>query len=495
MDDPRIPFANTYARLPGHFFSRVSPTPVARPRLLLFNEPLASELGIITAGMTPEALADIFSGNRLPEGSDPLSAIYAGHQFGGFSPQLGDGRAILLGEVIDQAGVRRDIQLKGAGRTPYSRRGDGRAALGPVLREYIVSEAMHALRIPTTRALAAVATGEPVYREERLPGAVLTRIAASHIRVGTFQLFASRGDIAAVRLLAAHVLERHYPDARDSALPCHAMLQAFARRHAELVARWMSVGFIHGVMNTDNMAVSGETIDYGPCAFMEAYDPAAVFSAIDEGGRYAYSNQPWAAQWNLARFAETLIPIIDDDAASATGLAQAVIDDFPRQFEAAWLAAMRAKLGLMTERAEDADLIGRLLDAMHANGADFTLTFRRLCDAASQDDRKSAMGPRTLFADPAAYDAWEAQWQQRLGEEDLHPAARAQAMRSCNPARIPRNHRVEQAIRAAVDFDDLEPAITLLKAVSVPYAEDESLAQFTLPAQAAERVTQTFCGT
>jgi len=495
MAGPRIPFSNSYARLPKHFFSRVSPTAVVQPSLLLFNSALASELGIETAGVDPDALAEIFSGNRLPDGSEPISAIYAGHQFGGFSPQLGDGRAILLGEVLDQSGMRRDIQLKGAGRTPYSRRGDGRAALGPVLREYIVSEAMHALGIPTTRALAAVATGEPVYREERLPGAVLTRVAASHIRVGTFQLFASRGDTDAVRLLAAHVLERHYPEVKDNALPCHALLQAFAQRHADLVARWMSVGFIHGVMNTDNMAISGETIDYGPCAFLEAYDPAAVFSAIDEGGRYAYSNQPWAAQWNLARFAETLMPIIADDAAHAAALAQAVIDDFPRRFEAAWLAAMRAKLGLTTAHADDGELIGSLLDAMHRNGADFTLTFRQLCDAASSGSSHSGTGPRTLFADPAAYDDWEARWMQRLLQEDVHPQVRAQAMRSCNPARIPRNHRVEQAIRAAVDAQDLEPAVALHKAVSAPYADDESLAQFTLPAAADERVTRTFCGT
>jgi uncharacterized protein YdiU (UPF0061 family) len=494
MEDPRIPFANSYAHLPEHFYSRVAPTAVAEPRLLLFNAPLATELGIAFADVAPDVLAQIFSGNRVPEGAEPLSAIYAGHQFGGFSPQLGDGRAILLGEVLDTKGMRRDIQLKGAGRTPYSRRGDGRAALGPVLREYIVSEAMHALGIPTTRALAAVATGEAVYRDERLPGAVLTRIAASHIRVGTFQLFASRGDTDAVRLLAAYVLDRHYPGARDSALPYHTLLQEFATRHASLVARWMAVGFIHGVMNTDNMAVSGETIDYGPCAFLETYDPATVFSAIDEGGRYAYANQPWAAQWNLARFAETLIPIIDDDVAKATSLAQEVIDNFPRQFEAAWLAAMRGKIGLMTEHAGDAELIGALLDCMHANAADFTLTFRRLCDALATDTGATE-GARTLFADPFAFDAWETHWHQRLRLDGVAPQARAQAMRTCNPARIARNHRVEQAIRAAVDAQDIDPAVALVQALSRPYDDDPSLAPFTLPAHAGERVTRTFCGT
>ena len=493
MRDPHIPFSNSYARLPEQFFSRVSPTPVAQPRLLLFNGPLAAELGMATTDLDPDDLAQIFSGNQLPQGAEPISAVYAGHQFGGFSPQLGDGRAILLGEVIDVNGVRRDIQLKGAGPTPYSRRGDGRAALGPVLREYIVSEAMHALGIPTTRALAAVATGEPVYREERLPGAVLTRVAASHIRVGTFQLFASRGNTDAVRLLAAHVLERHYPDAKDNARPYHALLQEFARRHAQLVARWMSVGFIHGVMNTDNMAVSGETIDYGPCAFLEAYDPATVYSAIDEGGRYAYFNQPWAAQWNLARFAETLIPVIDADTKVASDLAQAVIDDFPRLFEAAWRAAMRGKLGLMTTHEGDEALIGALLDAMHANAADFTLTFRRL--AQSLDGEAAGAGPRALFADPAAFDAWEAQWHQRLQQEDTNPAARARSMLSHNPSRIPRNHRVEQAIRAAVDAQDIEPAIALVKALAEPYADEPSLAQFTQPASAGEVVSRTFCGT
>ena len=493
MRDPHIVFSNSYARLPEQFFSRVSPTPVAQPRLLLFNSALAAELGMATTDLDPDALARIFSGNQLPEGAEPISAIYAGHQFGGFSPQLGDGRAILLGEVIDVNGRRRDIQLKGAGRTPYSRRGDGRAALGPVLREYIVSEAMHALGIPTTRALAAVATGEPVYREERLPGAVLTRVAASHIRVGTFQLFASRGNTEAVRLLAAHVLERHYPDAKDSARPYHALLQEFARRHAQLVARWMSVGFIHGVMNTDNMAVSGETIDYGPCAFLEAYDPATVYSALDEGGRYAYFNQPWAAQWNLARFAETLIPIIDADTKVASELAQAVIDDFPRQFESEWLAAMRAKLGLMTAHEGDAALIGELLDAMHAGAADFTLTFRRLAHAleGGQVDE----GPRALFADASAFDAWATRWHQRLRAEDRNPLERAQFMRDHNPARIPRNHRVEQAIRAAVDAHDIEPTVALVRALAAPYAEDPSLAPFTQPASAGEQVTRTFCGT
>ncbi len=495
MSEPRIPFDNSYARLPGHFFSRVSPTTVAQPRLLLFNAPLAQELGIATEGIDPDALAQVFSGNRLPDGADPLSAIYAGHQFGGFSPQLGDGRAILLGEVIDIQGRRRDIQLKGAGRTPYSRRGDGRAAIGPVLREYIVSEAMHALDIPTTRALAAVATGEPVYREERLPGAVLTRVAASHIRVGSFQLFASRGDTDAVRLLAGHAIDRHYPELRDTPRPCLGLLREFARRHARLVAQWMSVGFIHGVMNTDNMAISGETIDFGPCAFLEAYDPNAVFSAIDEGGRYAYANQPWAAQWNLARFAEALIPVIDDDLSQATPAAQAVIDDFPRQFEHAWLVAMRAKLGLAQPRDGDAEFIGALLEAMHRGKADFTSVFRGLCDLAAADANTATAGPRALFTDPSAFDRWLQDWQGRLRAEGTPAAQRAAAMRACNPARIPRNHRVEQVIRAAVDAGDIAPARELLAALARPFDDAPPFTPYAAAARDDERVTRTFCGT
>jgi len=495
MDRLRIPFANSYARLPAHFHAQVMPTAVARPRLLLFNAPLAAELGITTDAVDDDTLAQVFAGNCLPEGAEPISTIYAGHQFGGFSPQLGDGRAILLGEVIDVHGRRRDIQLKGAGRTPYSRRGDGRAAIGPVLREYIVSEAMHALGIPTTRALAAVATGEPVYREERLPGAVLTRVAASHIRVGTFQLFASRGDNDAVRLLAEHAIERHYPELRDTPRPCLGLLQQFARRHAQLVARWMSVGFIHGVMNTDNMSISGETIDYGPCAFLESYDPNAVFSAIDEGGRYAYANQPWAAQWNLARFAETLIPVIDDELSLATEAAQAVIDDFPRQFEAAWLAAMRAKLGLVQVRDGDADLIGALLDAMHTGKADFTLTFRGLGAAAERLGSPPGASPRAQFADPAAFDHWAQDWQRRLHEEDTPAGHRFAAMQACNPARIPRNHRIEQAIRAAIDDGDIAPARQLLAALGRPFDDLPSFAPYDSPARDDERVTRTFCGT
>jgi uncharacterized protein YdiU (UPF0061 family) len=495
MDGPQFPFSHTYARLPGLFFSQVLPTPVAEPRLLLFNRTLARELGIGLDGVAPETLAAIFSGNLLPAGAEPISTVYAGHQFGGYSPQLGDGRAILLGEVVDRQGQRRDIQLKGAGRTPYSRRGDGRAAMGPVLREYLVSEAMHALGIPTTRALAAVASGEFVLRESRLPGAVLTRVAASHIRVGTFQFIAERGALRELGLLTDHVLARHYADLAGAPSPAQALLSAFALRHARLVAQWMAVGFIHGVMNTDNMAMSGETIDYGPCAFLEAYDPSAVFSAIDEQGRYAYANQPWAAQWNLARLAQALLPLIHADPDQAALQAQQIVDDFPAQFEREWLAALRAKLGLATAQEGDADLIAGLLEAMHAQSADFTLTFRRLCDSASGSPHPGP-GPEALFADPAAFTRWAQTWTERLATEGGPSPERAAAMRRANPALIPRNHRIEAALQAAAAHGDLRPAEDLLLALAHPYDDPDSAhAHYASPAQAGERVLRTFCGT
>jgi uncharacterized protein YdiU (UPF0061 family) len=485
-------FSNSYSRLPEHFFARLDPTPVAKPRLIVLNRPLAQDLGLDIDAVDGEALAQIFGGNIIPSGAEPISTAYAGHQFGGFVPQLGDGRAILLGEVVDRSGVRRDIQLKGAGRTPFSRRGDGRAALGPVLREYLVSEAMHALGIPTTRALAAVTTGERVFRETPLPGAILTRVAASHIRVGTFEYFAARGDGEAIRRLADHVLDRHYPGAMDAERPYLALLQAVARRQAALVARWMQVGFVHGVMNTDNMAVSGETIDFGPCAFIEEYDPAAVFSSIDELGRYAFGNQARAAQWNIAQLAQALLPLIDADPERAIELAQAVITAFPTWYESDWIAGMRSKLGFGLAQDGDLELIGALLDAMHANQADFTLTFRRLCDAAVDGDDA---GPRALFDDPGAYDRWAALWRSRLRTEPGSPAQRAQAMRRVNPAVIPRNHRVQQALSAAVEREDFAPFFELLAVLSRPYEEQGAYLAYAAPAQRDERVLQTFCGT
>ena len=483
----------SYAALPEHFFARLNPTPVAKPRLLRFNLGLERELGLGIGDLDAQALAEIFSGNLLPEGAASIAMAYAGHQFGYFVPQLGDGRALLLAEVVDCAGMRRDIQLKGSGRTPYSRGGDGRAALGPVLREYLVSEAMHALGIPTTRALAAVATGEPVFREEALPGAVLTRVAASFVRVGTFQYFAARDDFEAVRRLADYVIDRHYPHAKAERSPYLALLRAAAGAQASLVARWMQVGFIHGVMNTDNMAVSGETIDYGPCAFVDAYDPAAVFSSIDRQGRYAYANQPHAALWNLARFAETLLPIIDADGDRAVALAGEALAVFSTRFADESQAGMRRKLGLAAHEDGDAALADDLLDAMHRNQADFTLTFRGLCEAAEGEAADPVV--RSSFANPRDYDQWAARWRTRLARDPLDPRSRAAAMRQVNPAVIPRNHRIEQVIEAAVERQDFDPFVRLSEVLSQPYRLDEGFESYADAPQPAERVRQTFCGT
>jgi uncharacterized protein YdiU (UPF0061 family) len=490
---PIAVFSNSYARLPEHFFARLSPTPVAKPRVIKFNESLAAELGVDTRGLEPDALAAVFAGNVIPPGAKPIAMAYAGHQFGNFVPQLGDGRAILLGEILGRNGERRDIQLKGAGRTPFSRGGDGRAALGPVLREYLITEAMHALGIPTTRALAAVSTGEPVYRDRQLPGAILTRVASSHIRIGTFQYFAARGDMEAVERLSGYVIDRHFPEARDSKRPPLALLQTVVERQTLLVARWMHVGFIHGVMNTDNIALSGETVDFGPCAFMDSYDPATTFSAIDEMGRYAYGNQPTIAQWNLARFAETLLPLLDPRPERAIELANEAISAFTSRFQHHWLAGMRAKLGLSSNDEGDLELAHALLQAMHENVADFTLTFRRLCDAAA--DERADADVRALFADPAAYDGWASRWRSRLAAERLDPNARAQAMRTVNPAFVPRNHRVEQALDAAIERGDFSPFAELLTVLSRPYEDQAPFADYAKPPHADERVFRTFCGT
>ncbi len=488
-----FPFQNTYAALPAGFFARVAPTPVASPRLIKLNRPLAIHLGLDPDRLdTPEG-AEILAGKRLPDGADPIAMAYAGHQFGHFVPQLGDGRAILLGEVIDADGVRRDIQLKGSGPTPFSRRGDGRAALGPVLREYVVSEAMAALGIPTTRSLAAVVTGENVMRETMLPGAVLTRVAASHIRVGTFQYFAARGDTDGVRRLADHVISRHYPDAATADRPYHALLAGVIARQAELIARWLLVGFIHGVMNTDNTSISGETIDYGPCAFMDQYDPAAVFSSIDEQGRYAYANQPRIALWNLTRLAECLLPLFSDDKEKAIAEAQTLLSEFAEKFTAAYQAGLRKKIGLFTERDGDEALVQDLLDAMAKSQADFTLTFRYLGDAALAPEGDRQVRP--LFNDPAAYDDWAIRWRQRISDEPEAPAVRRTAMRAVNPAFIPRNHRIEAVIAAAVGRDDFAPFEELLAVLSRPYEDQPDFADYAEPPQPHQRVLQTFCGT
>lgn len=486
-------FAGSYAGLPPHFFTPIAPTPVADPRLIKFNAALAAELQLAVGGLTPETLAAIFSGNRIVPGSHPLAMAYAGHQFGQFVPQLGDGRAILLGEVRDRSGRSRDVQLKGAGRTPYSRGGDGRAALGPVLREYLVSEAMHALGVASTRSLAAVSTGEVVFREQRLPGAVLTRVAASHVRVGTFQYFAARGDEGAVRRLADYVIERHYPEAGGASNPYLELLRSVVRRQASLISAWMNVGFIHGVMNTDNMAVSGETIDFGPCAFMDSYDPATVFSSIDHRGRYAYANQPAAAQWNLARFAETLLALIDGSSDRALELAGEIVAAFSAEFDECWLAGMRRKLGLFLEEDGDSGLIRALLDAMQSNQADFTLTFRRLCAAAESEAGDAAVAGS--FADPSQYLEWARRWRSRLAREPQPGSDHAAFMRLVNPAVIPRNHRIESVITAAVQHADFAPFEEFSQVLSRPYEELPAFAGYTNPPRSDERVTQTFCGT
>jgi uncharacterized protein YdiU (UPF0061 family) len=488
-----FPFQNTYAALPASFFARVAPTPVTSPRLIKLNRPLALQLGLDPDRLASPEGAEILAGKRIPEGADPIAMAYAGHQFGHFVPQLGDGRAILLGEVIDADGVRRDIQLKGSGPTPFSRRGDGRAALGPVLREYIVSEAMAALGIPTTRSLAAVLTGESVLRETALPGAVLTRVASSHIRVGTFQYFAARGDTEGVRRLADHVIARHYPEAAKAARPYHTLLQGVIARQAELVARWLLVGFIHGVMNTDNTSISGETIDYGPCAFMDHYEPAKVFSSIDEQGRYAYANQPRIALWNLTRLAECLLPLLAEQQDKAIEEAQALLGDFVEQFDGAYQAGLRNKLGLFTARDEDRMLAQDLLDALARNHADLTLTFRRLSEAALDPDHDRDV--RRLFADPAAYDEWASRWRRRIGDEPQEPGARQSAMRAINPAFIPRNHRVEAVIEAAVNHDDFGPFEELLAVLSRPYDDQPQFAAYAEAPEPHQCVRQTFCGT
>ena len=489
-------FSNTYARLPERFFARLDPTPVAAPRLIKLNVELAVRLGLDPDALASAEGVDILAGNRVGRGSEPLAIAYAGHQFGHFVPLLGDGRANLLGEVLGRDGVRYDVQLKGSGPTPFSRRGDGRAALGPVLREYIVSEAMAALGVPTTRALAAVTSGEQVLRETSLPGAVLTRVAASHLRVGTFQYFAAKGDTEGLRSLADYAIDRHYPEAAQAERRYRALLDGVITRQAQLVAQWMLLGFIHGVMNTDNTSISGETIDYGPCAFMEAYDPETVFSSIDRQGRYAYSNQPHAAHWNLTRLAEALLPLLDQEAVNAEAAlasAREALAAFAPQFEATRAAGLRAKLGLFTEREGDAALAEELLERMAANQADFTLTFRGLCDAVAGPEAND--GVRALFADPEAYESWAVRWRRRLDQEPAPAQERTAAMRLVSPAFIPRNHMVQAALDAAVLRQNFQPFEELLDVVSHPFEDRPDFERYTRPARPEECVTQTFCGT
>jgi uncharacterized protein YdiU (UPF0061 family) len=472
-------FDNSYARLPGRFFQQITPHKVAAPGVIKVNFELARGLGLELAGLDETALAAVFSGDAVPVGAEPIAQAYAGHQFGGFSPQLGDGRAVLLGEVVDPTGRRWDVALKGSGRTAFSRGGDGKAALGPVLREYLISEAMVGLGIPATRALAAVTTGEMVRREGMLPGAVFTRVAASHVRVGTFQFFASRGDAEGLRVLADYVIGRHYPEVAGAENPYLALLEGVVRAQAALIARWMGAGFIHGVMNTDNMTVSGETIDFGPCAFMEGYDPGTVFSAIDEYGRYAYGNQPKIAVWNLARLAETLLPLFGMEDDAAVEAATAAINGFSPAYQAGWVRELRGKLGVVGEDAGEAMLGQGFLDLMQAREVDFTLGWRTLGD----DGQMTA-----LLGDDDSVTAWSAAWRKRAGDGAV---AR---VRERNPLYVPRNHRVEEAIAAGLrgDFSKFE---ILNEVLARPFEEQPGREDYALPARPEERVLQTFCGT
>ncbi|WP_372630488.1 YdiU family protein [Cohnella sp.] len=487
-------FDNSYARLPETLYTKMEPTPVRAPKLVVLNERLAAELGLNEEALRDGDATDVFAGNRIPDGAEPLAQAYAGHQFGHFN-RLGDGRALLLGEQITPSGERFDIQLKGSGRTPYSRGGDGRAALGPMLREYIISEAMHALGIPTTRSLAVVATGQPIQRERELPGAVLTRVAASHIRVGTFQYTAAWGSVEELRALADYTLRRHYPEAaigdrndgnengKGNAL---ALLKEVIRRQAKLIAQWQLVGFIHGVMNTDNMALSGETIDYGPCAFMDVYDPATVFSSIDSNGRYAYGNQPQIAVWNLARFAETLLPLLHDEEEKAIAFAEGALGEFGEQYHGRWMSGMRAKLGIGNEEEADEELVKDLLILMQKHRADYTNTFRALTADAPQE---------TALRGVEEFQRWHERWQARLERQTASREEARQLMRSSNPAVIPRNHRVEEALEAASERGDYSVMKRLLDVLEQPYAHSSEQAPYGETPEPSGLPYRTFCGT
>lgn len=488
-------FQHSYQQAGAQFARACQPTAVPAPALISVNLPLADQLGLALGEVDQAQLADWCSGNRLPPSARPVALAYAGHQFGGFAPQLGDGRAVLLGEVVDGQGQRHDIQLKGAGRTPFSRGGDGRAALGPVLREYLLMEAMAALGVPTTRALACVVTGESVYRDTTLPGAVLTRVAASHIRVGTFEYFAARNDLDSLGQLVDYTLTRHYPDLVSQPQPVLALFDAVCQRQAELIAQWMSIGFIHGVMNTDNVAISGETLDYGPCAFMDMFDPQTVFSSIDNAGRYAWQMQPAVGQWNMARFAECLLPLLipllgEQQALEAlTGR----VRDFLSRYQAAWLARMAGKLGLARPCAMDQPLIDDLLTLLAAQRVDFTLLFDALADSHSGAPEQTPAAQ--LFAEPQGWLSWAARWRQRLAAEADDSAAITARMQRMNPAVIPRNHRVESAIQQAVDKADFSEFERLQRVLAQPFAVSEADRHWLAPPAGSEQVYQTFCGT
>ncbi len=498
-----ILFNNHYVTLGKLFYVETTPTAVTNPGMIKFNEDLAETLGLPVVDLNSIEGAEIFSGNRIPEGAEPLAMAYAGHQFGGFNPQLGDGRAILLGEIDSPDGCSFNVQLKGSGRTYYSREGDGRAALGPVLREYLVSEAMAKLGVPTTRALAAVTTGEEVARERLLPGGIITRIASSFVRVGTFEFFSAKGDVAAVQKLADFVIERNYPQAGDAENPYQALLQSIVDRQAILIAQWMQLGFIHGVMNTDNMSVAGETIDYGPCAFMDSYDHDKVYSSIDRGGRYAYSNQPSIGLWNLTRLAESLLPLLAEDADAAVEIAQDILKSYVESYQAHWLTGMRTKFGLSAlpdgeKKDEDRSLIEALFDVMAESNADFTLTFfylSQLSAQLSESPSEQDDSCRHLFDEPARFDDWAIRWRKRLTEESQSDEERQAMMQAVNPVYIPRNHQIEAAIRAAEDGDDFSVFHALHEVLQNPYVQQQGKENYMLPPEPDEVVRQTFCGT
>jgi serine/tyrosine/threonine adenylyltransferase len=489
-----VPFDNSYARLPESFHTKLDPTPVSAPRLIRANHQLAESLGIDPQTLDGPDSAGVFAGNLIPGNAEPLAMVYAAHQFGNWVPRLGDGRAILLGEVIGADGTRKDIQLKGSGPTPYSRMGDGRAVLGPVMREYIVSEAMAGLGVKTTRALAITMTGEIVMRERPEPGAILTRVASSHIRVGTFQYFHGQRDEDGVRLLADYVIDRLYPRAREAANPYQALLEAVALSTAELIGSWMLVGFIHGVMNTDNCSISGETIDYGPCAFMDTFHPETVYSSIDTGGRYAYDQQPSIGLWNVTRLAETLLPLLDRNDDAAIEKAKEALSGYWPRFEEVFHGGLCSKIGLSSGEKENFELALDLLSRMANQRADFTLTFRRLCDAPAGDAAGKAM-VRMLFDDPEAYDEWDLKWRERFEGDGMSSTARRQAMRAVNPAFIPRNHLVQKAIDYATQAEDFGPMEDLLSVVATPYDDHPGRDDLTMPPTPDLAVTQTFCGT
>jgi len=484
MTESTFQLERTYSKLPGVFFSKLSPTPVSNPEILLFNQKLAEEIGLDLSVLSEEERTQLLSGNLVPKGIEPFAQAYAGHQFGNFT-MLGDGRALMLGEHLTPSGQRLDLQFKGSGKTPYSRGGDGRAALGPMLREYLISEAMHALGIPTTRSLAVVATGESVYRESELPGAILTRTAGSHIRVGTFEFASLHEDKAMTQALLDYLIDRHFPEIREEENKALSVLRAAIDQQIDLITHWMRVGFIHGVMNTDNMALSGETIDYGPCAFMDVFSPDTVFSSIDHRGRYAFANQPYVAQWNLARLAESLLPLIHDERQDAIAGAEESLNAFEPAYKDKWLAMMGTKLGLAEADKQDERLVTDLLDWMHSNGADYTNTFR---------DLGRQVLPENQLYQSETFETWHRRWQERLGGEGRSLDSSLSLMRSVNPVVIPRNHKVEEALQAGEE-GNLNPFRNLLKALESPYEEADHLAPYQVPPKPSEKVHQTFCGT